>query len=306
MVTLTVGTHRITLEATDSDGEMASAEVTIEVLADFDGDGLADGYEQSQEVLDWWNPDDAGADPDGDGLTSRGEADWGTDPANPDSDGDGIPDGDEVERGSLPGDPESQPQPPELLASSTELQFVASAGGSDPEPQELLLISSTPEELGWRAEGDVPWLSVEPASGTTTAVAAVGVATAGLSPGNYEGHVTFQGGSSERVVPVQLQVLEVQERDSDADGFTDRIELYLGTGPDNACPDNPSDDAWPPDINMDRALSVTGDVINYVGRIGATAAGDNWWQRLDLDMSGDISVTGDVAMYVGRIGETCR
>jgi len=28
--------------------------------------------------------------------------------------------------------------------------------------------------------------------------------------------------------------------------------------------------------------------------------------RLDLDMDSAISVTGDVAMYVGRIGETCK
>ena len=64
--------------------------------------------------------------------------------------------------------------------------------------------------------------------------------------------------------------------------------------------------AWPLDLNADRALSVTGDVINYVGRIGATPGDANWRQRLDLDASGDISVTGDVALYMGRIGEMCH
>jgi len=87
--------------------------------------------------------------------------------------------------------------------------------------------------------------------------------------------------------------------DSDNDGFTDRQESYVGTSPADACSN-------PLDIDGDGVLSVTGDVFNYVGRIGARPGPSNWWQRLDLDMSGDISVTGDVAMYIGRIGETCR
>jgi hypothetical protein len=66
-----------------------------------------------------------------------------------------------------------------------------------------------------------------------------------------------------------------------------------------------SHDAWPPDINMSGDISVTGDVLNYLSRIGATPGAPNWWQRLDLDMSGDISVTGDVFTYKNRIGETC-
>jgi len=94
--------------------------------------------------------------------------------------------------------------------------------------------------------------------------------------------------------------------DSDGDGFGDCVEAYLATDPYDNCPDVVgSDDAWPLDIDMSRDISVTGDVLNYVGRIGATPASPNWWQRLDLDTSGDISVTGDLIMYNGRIGQTC-
>ena len=57
---------------------------------------------------------------------------------------------------------------------------------------------------------------------------------------------------------------------------------------------------------MSSDISVTGDVLNYLSRIGATPGAPNWWQRLDLDMSGDISVTGDVFTYKNRIGETCE
>ncbi len=70
-------------------------------------------------MLDWWNPQDAGHDTDGDGLTNRGEAAWGTDPGNPNSDGDGIFDGAEIAGGSSALDPDSQPLPPELLVSAT-------------------------------------------------------------------------------------------------------------------------------------------------------------------------------------------
>ena len=102
--------------------------------------------------------------------------------------------------------------------------------------------------------------------------------------------------------------------DDDNDGWVDddgpvgarADEVYLGTDPLDNCPDNSADDAWPLDIDMSRDLSVTGDVFNYVGRIGATPGAPAWWQRLDFDMDSTLSVTGDVFMYVGRIGETCE
>jgi hypothetical protein len=93
--------------------------------------------------------------------------------------------------------------------------------------------------------------------------------------------------------------------DDDYDGFTTTVEEYVGTDPLDACPDNPSDDAWPLDNTVDTEIDVTGDVYNYVGRVGATSGAPNWSQRLDIDMSGDISVTGDLGMYAGMIGETC-
>jgi len=94
--------------------------------------------------------------------------------------------------------------------------------------------------------------------------------------------------------------------DTDLDGFNDDIECYLPTDSKDDCTDNPGvHDAWPLDIDMTRDISVTGDVFNYVGRIGAIPGSPNWWQRLDLDMSSDISVTGDVFWFVGMIGATC-
>ena len=204
---LSAGQHVVTVTATDSDGQSASGTVTIDVLADFDGDGLADEYEQSHPGLEWWNPDDAGEDADGDGLTSRAEAALGTDPFNPDSDGDGVTDGDEVAGGSLPNDPTSVPLPPELLVNRTALDFTVEVGGPSPSPVDLMVISSTPAELSWMATADVPGVSLAPSFGTTPTVATVSVDAAALSPGRYDGYLTFAGGSAPRVIPVSLTVV---------------------------------------------------------------------------------------------------
>jgi len=93
--------------------------------------------------------------------------------------------------------------------------------------------------------------------------------------------------------------------DSDGDGFLTAVESYVGTDPADACPDDPSDDAWPLDINMDSTLTVVGDVLSFNGHVGATPGDLEWSQRLDLNMDSAITVVGDVLMYSGRIGESC-
>jgi subtilisin-like proprotein convertase family protein len=93
--------------------------------------------------------------------------------------------------------------------------------------------------------------------------------------------------------------------DSDGDGFTDELEMYLGTDPLDACPDDPSDDAWPLDINMDTVITVTGDVFSFHGRVGVTPGSPEWRARVDFNGDGAISVTGDVLMYREMIGNSC-
>ncbi|GAF77431.1 unnamed protein product, partial [marine sediment metagenome] len=93
--------------------------------------------------------------------------------------------------------------------------------------------------------------------------------------------------------------------DSDGDGFTDEREIYLGTDPLDACPDDPFDSAWPLDINNDGAITVVEDVLSFAGHIGAALGEPNWWQRLDLNGDGVITVVEDVLIYAGEIGQTC-
>jgi len=97
--------------------------------------------------------------------------------------------------------------------------------------------------------------------------------------------------------------------DSDDDGFSDDIERYLGTDPWDNCPDYGSDDAWPLDMNMDTWVTITGDVIKYIGKVGLLYTDPAWGpavQRLDLSGDGAISVVGDVGrFYRWMLGKYC-
>ena len=97
--------------------------------------------------------------------------------------------------------------------------------------------------------------------------------------------------------------------DTDLDGFNDDIECYLPTDSRDDCTDNPGvHDAWPLDINMDKLVTVSLDVLNYRGRIqttGGPPASPNWWQRLDLNMDNWITVSLDVLQFRGHIQEPC-
>jgi len=134
-----------------------------------------------------------------------GEIAWGSDPGNPDSDGDGVPDGEEATRGSLPGDPTSLPLPPELLVSRTRLDFTFDPQNQQPAAQDLLLLSSTPVEISWTVESDVPWLSVAPVTGETPYVISVEANPAGLSPGIHLGNLTFTALDQHKIVTVVLE-----------------------------------------------------------------------------------------------------
>ena len=129
----------------------------------------------------------------------------------------------------------------------------------------------------------------------------------GIAIGDLDGDDYFDGTalSAEIAVDQPCPGKCLPDVDSDGDGFDDDVECYLPTDQDDDCPNNPSHDAWPLDVDMSGDVSITGDVFNYVGRVGTEPGDAGWWQRLDLDMSGDISITGDVFLYVGVIGVTC-
>jgi hypothetical protein len=122
-------------------------------LFDSDYDGMPTEWENAHG-LDPNNPDDAGLDPDNDGLTNIEEYWSGTDPKNPDTDNDGMDDGWEVtygldplvndasgdkdgdgysnlfeyQKGSNPSDPASIPMPAQISVERVLLQEDFSSG----------------------------------------------------------------------------------------------------------------------------------------------------------------------------------
>jgi hypothetical protein len=86
--------------------------------------------------------------------------------------------------------------------------------------------------------------------------------------------------------------------DLDKDGFDDDVELYLGTDPFDACPDDPADDAWPVDMNKDTYINVL-DMFQFVlADVLGTELGDPEFDaRFDLNVDESIDVL-DLFQYV--------
>ncbi|MBV7327073.1 IPT/TIG domain-containing protein [Chloroflexi bacterium TSY] len=212
-VTLTTGLHALELTAIDSANLTVSVGITVQVLADFDNDGLADVIEQQYDELEWWNEGDVNEDPDQDGLITASEVALGTDPGDPDSDGDGVLDGAEAANGSSPTDGASKPQSATLLVSTSRLDFDLIEGAANPEPTELFIISSSTSELEWTGTSDVGWISLSPQSGRTASELTIAIEATSLSIGEHSGNVTLQAADSQRVIPVTLSITSVSTQE---------------------------------------------------------------------------------------------
>ncbi len=90
----------------------------------------------------------------------------------------------------------------------------------------------------------------------------------------------------------------VRAGDDDCDGFTTVDEDHIGTDPVDACPDNPSHDAWPADIDMNTSINVL-DLFSFVlAEVLGTAPGEpNYDARFDLNADESIYVL-DLFEYV--------
>ena len=96
-------------------------------------------------------------------------------------------------------------------------------------------------------------------------------------------------------------MLDPFDGDDDNDGFADDKEAYLGTDPWDACRDDPSDDAWPPDINMDTWANIL-DVLLFKPVIMTSVPPGP--ARFDLNADTNINIL-DVLLYKPIIMTQC-
>ncbi len=101
--------------------------------------------------------------------------------------------------------------------------------------------------------------------------------------------------------------------DSDGDGYDDATETYLGTDPQDDCPDNQNDDAWPPDLaGANGKFGKHDGVINVLDmcellppHFGHREGEEDFEERRDLNADG-INGTLDLAQLLPPMfGSTC-
>jgi hypothetical protein len=85
--------------------------------------------------------------------------------------------------------------------------------------------------------------------------------------------------------------------------FRDEIEAFVGTDPLDACPDNRSDAAWPPDFNNDRKVGFY-DTVALLVRLGSEKGNWRYSPRYDLDADGRVGWR-DALILARYLGETC-
>lgn len=170
--TLTVGTHLITLNSFDSNGNSAHDQVVVVVLSDFDGDGIPD----VDEPNNFWDPNDAGT-----VISGVTRLDYSL---------------------GITGPPTGMPG---LSVNSSGLAMVAERGGSS--VHSAITIQSTDlKPLSWAASKTQPWLSLSAASGTTLATLDVTANPSGLGDGTYLDTIHVQAGAFAQTVTVTLAV----------------------------------------------------------------------------------------------------
>jgi len=125
---------------------------------------------------------------------------------------------------------------PSLSVDPSTISF-AVHDGLNPPPQ-TLSIETSREGIDWAAEGDAPWLTLNPSSSNTDAGSWLTLSAdiAGMHPGEYSTTVTISAPDVRRPsrVPVTLAILETQETLATREavgGDADSVEIYYGEQP---------------------------------------------------------------------------
>jgi len=134
----------------------------------------------------------------------------------------------------------------------------------------------------------------------------------GIAPGDTEACLTGQTFDGQAIVGCDSVRTVPPHADADGDShgvglprvFGDDIEASLMTDQQNACPDDPNDNAWPPDLNNDTAVNIL-DVLLFRGRIMSALGDPGYEERFDLSFDGTINIV-DVVTMRPFIMSTCE
>ena len=118
-----------------------------------------------------------------------------------------------------------------------------------------------------------------------------------LSAYTYGG-TYITGCDSVKIVPTNAPA------DSDTDEFLDAVEICTGTDPLDGCPDDLSDDAWPPDINMDAVVDVV-DVVLFLNAFPSAQGSPNYSGRLDMAENNAVIDVIDAVAFLVHYPSAC-
>lgn len=167
-----------------------------------------------------------------------------------------------------------------LQASTNPIAFSATANGPNPSTQSLPVTSSnTQQNISFTATPSTndgrPWLlvngSATAVSATTPSTLSIGIATAGLAAGTFNGKVTIAGGGASLTVPVTLTVTAPAGPVINADGIVNGASFLNSISPgswvtirgQNLAPDTPSPGRlWRSDEIASGTLPMTLDGVS--------------------------------------------
>ena len=99
--------------------------------------------------------------------------------------------------------------------------------------------------------------------------------------------------------------------DTDDDGSNDGLEVFMGTDPLEACPNNSSHDAWPFDTNIDKTVNLA-DLVGSPGSFkisfGSSYGEPNYSPRFDFNADGTVNLAdlvGSPGSFKSSFGTSC-
>ena len=99
-------------------------------------------------------------------------------------------------------------------------------------------------------------------------------------------------------------MLDPADADDDNDAFYDSVEGFVGTDPWDACRDNPTDDAWPPDVNMDGVVDIT-DAGTFLKAFPSAQGNPNYSKRQDMAANDGVIDIIDAGTFLLHFPGTC-